>query len=218
MKHTLLALLFVVPTLGLTAAEKTSEHLTLMEAWKTALRESPTEQAANARMEQARARYRQARAAYQPQLGLRASGARVEYSDLTRSRIPGAPDSVEQYEAGLEAGWLLWNNGARKHGVEAARYAAEAAVSARGDTREQLLAEVGRAFTSAQLARANLRIAEADQEFQERQLENSVRKEEAGLSSRADRLNFEIRKLAAENTAVLQAAEYEASMLSLIHI
>src|SRR5690606_34691364 len=107
-------------------------------------------------------------------------------------QFPDAEDTEELYDAGLQATWLLWDSGTRKNQVASARYLSEASEASQLDSREQLLAEVGRAFTAAQLARANLRIAEADVEFQNRQLENSIRKEEAGLDSRTDRLNFEI--------------------------
>lgn len=208
------ALLFSLLTLFLPAFARDAP-LTLQQAWRTALEQSPTEQAALARLDQARARYGQAVSQYHPRIGLRASGSRLEYSDTALERIPGVPDSVEQYETGLEANWLLWDNGTRKNRVEASRLGREASAAELGDTRETLLAEVGRAFTSAQLARANLRIAESDREFQARQLENSRRKEEAGLDSRADRLNFEIRMVQAENAAVRQGARYEASMAAL---
>lgn len=211
MKH-LLCLFFTLPLL-LTAQEN---FLTLQEAWELAMKANPTEEIARARLEQAQARYQQARSSYQPRLGLTASGTRVEYSDTALNQFPpGAPDSADRYETGLQATWLLWNSGIRKNQVASARLQSEASEASLLDSREQLLADVGRAFTAAQLARANLRIAEADVEFQDRQLENSIRKEQAGLDSRTDRLNFEIRKLGAESTAVQQEANYVSSMAAL---
>jgi outer membrane protein TolC len=189
--------------------------LTLQKAWEMALRDNPSEEVAMARLQQAEARYRQARSRYQPQLALQAGGTRLTYSDTQQMRIPGSPDSTELYEAGLNATWLLWDSGTRKNEVAASGLEAEAALSASYDSREQLLAQVGRAFTAAQLAQANLRIAESDMEFQDRQLENSRRKEAAGMDSRTDRLNFEIRKLTSENTAVQQAADFAGAMAAL---
>lgn len=206
-------LIYLALPLSLFAQE---DFLTLEEAWGIALDENPTEEIAQARLDQAEARYQQTRSSYQPQLGLNVSGSRVEYSDSTLQRFPpGVPDSTEMYDAGLQATWLLWDSGTRKNQVKAARLQAEASEASLMDSREQLLAEVGSAFTSAQLSRANLRIAEADVEFQNRQLENSIRKEQAGLDSRTDRLNFEIRKLGAETTAVQQAANFESAMAAL---
>lgn len=193
-----------------------NEFLTLEKAWEIALRENPSEEIALARLEQAEARYRQARSRYQPQVGATASGSRVEYSATDIQRFPpGFSDSADLYDAGLQASWLIWDSGVRKNTIESLRLQRDATDAARMDSREELLAQVGNAFTAAQLARANLAISEADVEFQNRQLENSIRKEKAGLDSRTDRLNFEIRKLGAENTAVEQRANFDSAMFAL---
>lgn len=192
-----------------------SAELTLEQAWRLALENSPTEEIAQARLARAQAQARQARSAYHPFVSATASGTRIDYSDADRIQIPNAPEELERYEAGLNANWVLWNSGRRGNRVEAGDRTAAAFEAGLADARETLLAQVGQAFTSAQLARANLRIAEADVEFQERQLENSIRKEEAGLDSRTDRLNFEIRKLSAESAAVQQRAGFESSMATL---
>lgn len=189
--------------------------LTLQNAWEMALAENPSEAVALARLQQAEARYQQTRSQYHPRLSLQAAGTRIDYSDTQRQRIPESPDRSELFEAGLNATWLLWNNGVRKNQAIASGLEAEAALFAQSDSRELLLAKVGRAFTAAQLARANLRIAEADMEFQNRQLENSRRKEAAGMDSRTDRLNFEIRKLTSEDIAVQQNANFEGAMAAL---
>jgi outer membrane protein TolC len=190
-------------------------ELTLEQAWSIALDNSPTEELAQARLARAEAQAAQVRSGYQPTLSATASGARIEYSGAQFAQFPGAPDTVEQYEAGVSAGWLLWDGGRRKYRVQAGEFNVSAFEAGLSDAREQLLARVGEAFTAAQLSQANLRIAEADVEFQERQLQNSVRKEKAGLDSRADRLNFEIRKLSAESAAVQQRAQYESAMATL---
>ncbi len=205
-------LLLTIPLL-LPAQEK---FLTLNKAWETALESNPTEEIAQARLEQAEARYQQARSNYQPSLSLNVTGSRLDYSDSYLELLPsGYPDSEQRFDADLQATWVLWDSGSRKNQVASARFLSEASEAALLDSREQLLYEVGRAFTSAQLSRANLRITEADAEFQNRQLENSIRKEKAGLDSRTDRLNFEIRKLAAESTSVQQEANYISAMAAL---
>jgi outer membrane protein len=193
-----------------------NDFLTLQQAWEIALSENPSEAIALARLEQAEAKFQQTRSSYQPRLSLSASGYKVKYADYILEQFPpGYPDSTEFYDTGVEASWLLWDSGSRKNQVAAARYLRDASEASLFDSREQLLAEVGQAFTFAQLSRANLRIAEADAAFQNRQLENSIRKVEAGLDSRTDRLNFEIRKLEAESIAVQQEANFVSAMAAL---
>lgn len=190
-------------------------ELTLEQAWTLALENSPTEEIALARLARAEAQAMQAKGAYHPFLTTTASGTRIEYSGADLARFPGGPDSAEVYQAELSGSWVLWNGGRRKYRARAADRNVDAFAAGLSDAREGLLAQVGEAFTAAQLSRANLRIAEADVEFQERQLQNSIRKEEAGLDSRTDRLNFEIRKLSAESIAVQQRAQFESAMATL---
>jgi outer membrane protein TolC len=190
-------------------------RLSLADAWRMALRDNPSQEAAAARLEQAEARWRQTRAAYQPSLGVSASGTRVGYSNAAQDQNPTLDDSAELYDADLEAGFLLWDGGTRSSRSLSARAGADAAAASLDDTRLDLLASVGRAYTSAQLARENLRIARADAEFQNRQLDDVKRREAAGVASRADRLNFDIRRLSAESSAVQAQANFSAAMSAL---
>ncbi|HMO05862.1 MAG TPA: TolC family protein [Kiritimatiellia bacterium] len=191
------------------------EVLTLEQAWRIALAESPTEAIVAARSEQALARARQARSAYQPRLDATGSGARINYSDALRELNPALDGSDDEFGAALRATYLLWDGGTRRARLDAATFGAEAAAFSQRDARLDLLANVGRAFTTAQLARENLRIANADAAFQNRQLEDVRIREAAGDASRADRLNFDIRRLGAENAAVSAQADFEAAMAAL---
>ncbi len=189
--------------------------LTLEEAWRMALAANPGEAAARARLEQATARYRQTRAAYQPSLEANASGRRIGTSNTARAANPALDDSAERYDTSLDASFLLWDGGARGSRSDTARASADAASASLDTIRLDLLSNVARAFTAAQLARENLRIARADAEFQNRQLEDIQRREAAGVASRADRLNFDIRRLAAETAATNAEANYAAAMSAL---
>lgn len=191
------------------------DTLTLQQAWETALRDNPNEAVTRARFQQALARLDQARSGYRPQLEATGNGARVEFSDQDKTRNPQLGDSAEQYEAALRATYLLWDGGARKQRLNAALSAAQAAEASLEEIRMDLLANVARAFIAAQLARENVRISTADAEFQNRQLQDIRRREAAGAASRADRLNFDIRRLAAENAAVSAEANYDTAMAAL---
>jgi outer membrane protein TolC len=193
-------------------AETATGSLTLSKAWEMALEANPTEEISLARVQQAVSRLQQAKGGYHPRLDLRASGSRLEYSESQKSRFPLAPDAVEQFDIGVDATWLLWDSGTRKYRTEAAGRSLAAAEAGRSTSRANLLTDVGQAFTLAQLAKENLKIALEDVAFQARQLEDSARKEAAGLNSRADRLNFEIRKRGSESIAVREQARYEDAM------
>jgi outer membrane protein TolC len=204
------SILILLSLFALVHAQEKS--LTLSKAWEMAIQGNPTEAIFQSRLQQASARLEQTKGRYQPTVSLEASGSRLDYSETQKSRIPNAPSSVEQFDAGVQISWLLWDGGVRKNQAESLKRALEATQAGKQDARETLLAQVGRAFTSAQLARENLNIAQEDVAFQQRQLDQSIRKEKAGVDSRADRLNFEIRKLSAENSVVQQRARYIQSM------
>ena len=191
---------------------RAQDVLTLEQAWRIALAESPTEAIVAARTEQALARARQARSVYQPRLEATGSGARIDYSDSTRDLNPALGSSDELFDAALRATYLLWDGGTRRARLDAANFGTDAAEFSQQDARLDLLANVGRAFTTAQLARENLRIATSDAAFQNRQLEDTRLREAAGDASRADLLNFDIRRLGAENAAVSAQADFEAAM------
>lgn len=210
MKPLILSLLLMI-SLPLFA----EETLTLEDAWRIALRDNPNEAVTRARFEQALARVQLARSAYHPQLQASGNGARVSFSDTQKARNPLLDDSAEQFEAALRATFLLWDGGSRRSRLDAALSAADSAQASLLEIRMDLLANVGRAFTSAQLARENVRISTADAEFQNRQLQDIRRREAAGAASRADRLNFDIRRLAAENAAVSAKANYDTAMAAL---
>ena len=167
--------------------------LTLEEALAAALADNPTEAAARARLEQAEARLQQTRAAYQPRLTLEAGGTHIRLSDRELERTPGLPGEFEQYQAGLQASLLLFDGGERRGRTRAAAESVEAARAARDLTLQELTTAVSRTYVAAQTAREAVRIAEADEAFNQRQLEETNQRREAGQSALADSLNFEIR-------------------------
>lgn len=207
----LLTSLLLLATLPLFA----EDTLTLEDAWRIALRDNPNEAVTRARFQQALTRVQQARSGYSPQLQATGNGARVSFSERAQELNPRLDDTVEQFEASLRATWLLWDGGTRRQRLNASMSSADAAKASLEEIRMDLLANVGRAFTSAQLARENVRISTADAEFQNRQLQDIRRREAAGAASRADRLNFDIRRLGAENAAVSAKANYDTAMAAL---
>lgn len=192
-----------------------SEGLSLSNAWDIALADSPSYQATRQRLEQAEARWRQSRSTYQPRITLQAGGTHLEYSDTDRLRIPGAPDSADQFNAGLQAEWLLFDGGTRKGSAAAARAEADAGLEQVNQARQDLMRAVAGTFFTAQLSRENIRIAKADAAFNARQLAESELRHAAGQTSHADTLNFAIRMNSASTTVVLAENDYNAALASL---
>ena len=206
MRYLLLALLLISPAL---------RALTLSEALETALEHNPGEAAAQARLEQARARYLQSRASLSPRLALEASGTHIRYSDSEQRRIPGAPDTTDQFAAGVQASWLLFDGGERRGRLRSADAGTQAAEAALALTRQELMQAVARTHHAARNARAARRIAEADEAFNQRQLEETETRRQAGQAALAERLNFEIRLQQARAARVAADSEESALLAAL---
>lgn len=199
--------------------------LDLDTAQRVALSSNPSLQAARQRVEQARAQVLQARAAYLPRLDAGASVSRVRLSDnayhdaLQSARLfdPQAAiaDPEDYYQAGLQAGWLLFDGFAREFNQAIARYGEQESEAARMEARRLLLSAVAFSYYGAQLALENIAIAEADEAFNRRQLEEARARRRVGTGSLSDELNFEVRVNSAKASLISARQAYEAARIGL---
>ncbi|HUW61377.1 MAG TPA: TolC family protein [Candidatus Bathyarchaeia archaeon] len=114
------------------------------------------------------------------------------------------PDTVENYEAAVTATWLIFDGFGRWFTNAAARFGLRQNEASFHESQRLLLNAVAGAFYNVQFQRENVRIAEADQGYNERLLKDAKARRRVGSGSLSDELNFEIRMRAAE-AAVLQA-------------
>jgi len=194
-------------------------------AQKIALGNNPSLAAAAERINQAKQRVGQARAAYWPSLDASASVSRVEISEnarqenLATARIfnPQADvDSGEEYyRTGVSASWLLFDGFQRRFAEAAAQYGERQSRAAEADAKRLLLASVANAFYNAQLAREDIGIANADEDFNRRQMSDANARMEAGTGSLSDALNFEVLLNSATSVRIRAEREYAAAMIGL---
>ena len=118
----------------------------------------------------------------------------------------GVDNSVDSYNAGFTATWLLFDGLAREFSNAAARLGRKEAEALRGEVQRQLLAGVAGAFYNVQLQRENIQIAQANLEFNQRLLKEAKARRRVGSGSLSDELNFEVRVHAAESS-LLQVAK-----------
>jgi len=111
--------------------------------------------------------------------------------------------------------WLVFDGFARRFNAMAARYAYRGSKEAMQDTRRQLLGAVANAYYSAQLARENIAIAQADEDFNQRQLKEARARHDAGMGSLSDALNFEVRTNAARSSLIRSRRRYEIALAGL---
>lgn len=199
--------------------------LDLKAAQRIALAENPSFAAAAARVEQARARLSQARSAYFPRLDISASAARVRMSDVAyRSNLATAQifdptatieDPKDYYAAGLTASWILFNGFERYYTHVLARDGERLSQSAYRDAKRMLLSAVASAYYAAQLARENIDISDADQAFNQRQLQEAKARRRVGTGSLSDELNFQVRVNAAQAQVIQTKQIYDTAMFAL---
>ena len=216
-----------------------ADVLDLENAQHIALADSPSLQAAEARVMQARARVLQARSAYLPRVDLSASGSKTWLADNTSSSfgqmrflgelfeelfaglaVPpefGADttDTVKSYSAGITANWTVFNGFGRLFSNAVARFGAEENETAYREAQRLLLDAVARSYYAAQLAREQIEIAEADEAFQIRQLQEAKARRRVGTGSLSDELNFEVRANAAKTTLIGARRTYETVLIGL---
>ena len=116
---------------------------------------------------------------------------------LQSGSVGGLPGAFTQHSTTLSASWTLFDGFTREATLMAARHARQAARMALSDAQRLLTRAVDTAYYQAQLAKEQLRIAQADVEFSQRQVDVARTRMAAGKATQADVLNFDLRLRAA---------------------
>lgn len=193
--------------------------LDLQTAQAVALDANPTIKAALENVEQARARLRQAAAAWWPNLDLTGSGGRTRLSDtsfqgsqaLANLYGQSVDQTTENYAAGVQASWVMFDGFFRSFREEQAQYGTKSAEAARRDVQRLLVSAVAEAYLNAQLAQTNVKIAEADMEFYSQQLRDAENRYEVGAGPWGDVLNIKVQLNSARTSHMFSQREYEAA-------
>jgi len=199
--------------------------LDLDTSQRIALAENPSIAAAQDRVRQAMQRVKQARAGYWPTLDATASYSRVslpQSSPMNFQPPPGIPiafptidDPEEYFNLGLQANWLLFKGLERKYANASARAAERGSREAEQDARRLLVASVANSFYRAQLAREDIAIVEANEDFNQRQAEDAKARQRVGTGSLSDVLNFEVQVNAAKSDLISANRSFEVAMYGL---
>jgi outer membrane protein TolC len=103
----------------------------------------------------------------------------------------------------------------RKFSNAAARYGEQSSKAALNDARRLLISAVTFSYFSAQLALENVAIAEADEEFNQRQLADAEARQRVGAGPLSDVLNFQVRENQARTTRINEEYRYEIALYGL---
>jgi outer membrane protein TolC len=121
----------------------------------------------------------------------------------------------DYYQAGLVASWTVFDGFRREFNNALAKYGEEASQAALVESRRLLLSSVADSYYIAQLARKNIAIADADEAFNQRQLEEAQIRYRVGTGTLSDMLNFEVQVNAARSARNDFRRRYETALVGL---
>lgn len=178
--------------------------LTLEKAKEIAIKNNPDFHSAEYSMKAAWARYQQSLATYYPRLfmtgGLNSSNTGIAKQN---NYTPKMNDSHSYSQsAALNVEYLIFNGLIRKMNKLSAEHSARASEAAYEDAKRLLTKSVELQYNQVRLIKENIRISEADKEFQEKMLKENELKYKAGSVSQSSVLNFRVRVNAADNRLI----------------
>ncbi len=124
-------------------------------------------------------------------------------------------DSMDSYNASLTVSYVLFDGFARKFTQKAAEYGVMESDAALDETRRLFLDAVAQNYYAAQLAMANIDIAIADEEYNQRLLKEAEARRRVGTGTLSDVLNFEVRLRAAQAERLRAERELEQARISI---
>lgn len=193
--------------------------LDLKTAQQIAIEGNPSLDAARERVIQAKKQLMQARGAYFPSITASGSGNRSILSDndynLALASNSNANDTTDLYSAGISASWTLFNGFQREYNHISARYGKKSSIESKNNVLRLLLYQVAASYFNAQLARENINIAKANEEFNQRQLHETEARYRVGTGSLSDVYNFKVRINSAKAQLISAKQGYEVALYGL---
>jgi TolC family type I secretion outer membrane protein len=193
------------------------EVLDLETAQRIAIKENPSLDASRERVFQARQQVIQARAAYFPRIDASGGGRRTIMSENDYNSLLVAPldDKTDIYTAGISASWTLFDGFQREYSNLRARHGEDSSIQSRDNVLRLLLFQVAASYYNVQLARENINIAKANEEFNQRQLVESEARYEVGTGSLSDVYNFRVRINSARSQLIAVKQLHEVALYGL---
>jgi TolC family type I secretion outer membrane protein len=193
--------------------------LDLKTAQRIAVKGNPSLDSARERVIQARQQLIQARAAYFPRIEASGRGMRTIMSDndyiSLSETTPGLDDTTDVYTAGISASWTLFDGFQREYSHLRARLGKNSSIQSRNNVLRLLLYQVAAGYFNAQLARENINIARANEEFNQRQLNEAEARYRVGTGSLSDVYNFRVRINSAKSQLIAAKQGYEVALYGL---
>ncbi len=197
---------------------KDCEFLTLEIAREIALVNNPDYIARHQSMIAARQRYYQSMSAYLPTVSSSYDAGQV-FTNPTYQKNPGAASANRtgafNQQVGLNAQWTIFDGLMRTMNMLVAKHQAKEYEYIEEDTRRILLESVANQYNNVLLAVENNRIAKTDMDFQQKLLDETQLKYDAGAVPLSDVLNFKVKFNDAEGKLIRSQYNYNTSKYAL---
>ncbi|PLX98773.1 MAG: hypothetical protein C0622_11375 [Desulfuromonas sp.] len=175
-------------------------QLTRPRAQQLALDASPGVAQMLARIDAARAVVEQARSTMLPVVSAYASqrwqdvSMQPDWAPLMRYE-----DSLKSFSSGIQVNWLLFDGFSRRASILASEAGVKAAMELTNEARRLLAEAVASAYYQAQLAAEGMLIARQNRLFNAQLESDAEIRWQAGVIAEAEKLNFSVKALQAEN-------------------
>ncbi len=151
-----------------------------------------------------------------PDLGIPSEYLRILaetfYNDPTFDR------TFTDYALSFSARWQAFDGFARYFTYKATKMGEEEARLLHRDGQRMLIQAVAQTYYAAQLAREDISIARADEEFNLRQLKESKAKVEAGAAAYSEELNFQVRANQSRTLLIEALSSYRVGLAALAEL
>lgn len=178
-------------------------------AVEIALANNPNYAATRCSIAAAYARFYQSLSAYFPTLSGNFKASQTQYLPQNQGGQGGDTKWLPTYGAMLSAQWVVFNGLMDTMNMLASRYAAKESESMNRDSRRLLIQSVIITYNQVLLNRAQMRIAEANEMFQQQMVDDTQLKYDAGAASLSDLLNFKILKNNAADSVIIARLSYD---------
>lgn len=193
--------------------------LTLERACEITLKNNPGMAQAKERIKRAKAVLRQANSAWKPTITGSAGAIAIQATDQPDwMQTVRVDEAFNEYSAGIQMVWLLFDGFSREANILASRHAIEQSKQGLHEVQRLLIKAVSATFYQARLALEKMTIARQNQQFNE-VLEKDARiKWRVGTAPEAEVMNFSVRALQARSDYLAAQRDFKLTCTALARL
>ena len=184
-------------------------ELSLDAAIDIALANNPSYAVTRHSMAAAYARFYQSLSTFLPTVSGNLNGTQYQYIPQNQGGMGGDTRWQPTYGATLSGQWIVFNGLMDTMNMLSARYSAKQSASLNRDARRLLVQSIILTYNQVLLNRSQMRIAEADEMFEQQMVDDTQLKYDSGAAALSDLLNFKILTNNATDAVITSRLSYD---------